>query len=43
MALQVFGLGDRLGKYYGPDATFIDKDEYDRHYRSSPPPAREEI
>lgn len=28
--------GDRLGKYYGPDTAFIDKDEYARHYRPCP-------
>jgi ectoine hydroxylase-related dioxygenase (phytanoyl-CoA dioxygenase family) len=28
--------GDRLGKYYGPDTAFIDKDDYARHYRPSP-------
>jgi len=26
-------LGDRLGKYYGADTAFVDKDEYARHYR----------
>jgi len=26
-------LGDRLGKYYGSNASFIDKDNYARHYR----------
>ncbi len=26
-------LGDRLGKYYGSDTSFIDKDDYARHYR----------
>ena len=25
--------GDRLGKYYGADASFIDKDNYAKHYR----------
>ena len=28
--------GDRLGKYYGPDTAFIDKDDYARHYRPYP-------
>ncbi len=30
-------LGDRLGKYYGSDTSFIDKDNYARHYRPYPP------
>ena len=30
-------LGDRLGKYYGSDTAFIDKDNYARHYRPYPP------
>lgn len=30
-------LGDRLGKYYGSDTAFIDKDHYARHYRPYPP------
>lgn len=30
-------LGDRLGKYYGSDTSFIDKDDYARHYRPYPP------
>ena len=30
-------LGDRLGKYYGSSTSFIDKDDYARHYRSNPP------
>lgn len=30
-------LGDRLGKYYGSDTSFIDKDYYARHYRPYPP------
>ena len=29
--------GDRLGKYYGSDTSFIDKDDYARHYRPYPP------
>ena len=29
--------GDRLGKYYGSDTSFIDKDDYSRHYRTDPP------
>jgi ectoine hydroxylase-related dioxygenase (phytanoyl-CoA dioxygenase family) len=29
--------GDRLGKYYGTDTAFIDKDDYARHYRPWPP------
>ena len=28
--------GDRLGKYYGSDTIFIDKDNYARHYRPYP-------
>jgi ectoine hydroxylase-related dioxygenase (phytanoyl-CoA dioxygenase family) len=27
--------GDRLGKYYGGDTAFIDKDNYARHYRTT--------
>lgn len=30
-------LGDRLGKYYGSDTSFIDKDNYALHYRLYPP------
>ena len=30
-------LGDRLGKYYGSDTSFIDKDDYAQHYRPYPP------
>lgn len=30
-------LGDRLGKYYGSDTAFVDKDNYARHYRPYPP------
>ena len=30
-------LGDRLGKYYGNDSSFIDKDNYARHYRPYAP------
>ncbi len=30
-------LGDRLGKYYGSNSCFIDKDDYARHYRPYPP------
>ncbi len=30
-------LGDRLGKYYGSDTSFIDKDNYAQHYRPYPP------
>jgi hypothetical protein len=33
-------LGDRLGKYYGSDAAFADKDDYARHYRPYPPDSR---
>ncbi len=29
--------GDRLGKYYGSDTSFIDKDDYAQHYRPYPP------
>jgi len=29
-------LGDRLGKYYGSDTAFIDKDNYARHFRPYP-------
>ena len=29
--------GDRLGKYYGSDTSFIDKDNYARNYRPYPP------
>lgn len=35
-------LGDRLGKYYGPDTAFIDKDDYARHYRPYPADAPEQ-
>lgn len=28
--------GNRLGKYYGDDTAFIDKDDYARHYRHHP-------
>ena len=28
--------GDRLGKYFGNDAAFVDKDDYARHYRPWP-------
>jgi ectoine hydroxylase-related dioxygenase (phytanoyl-CoA dioxygenase family) len=35
-------LGDRLGKYYGSDTSFIDKDDYARHYRPYPPDKKEE-
>ena len=34
--------GDRLGKYYGSDTSFIDKDNYARHYRPYPPEPKEE-
>ena len=30
-------LGDRLGKYYGSDSSFIDKDDYANNYRPYPP------
>ena len=30
-------LGDRLGKYYGSDTSFVDKDNYARNYRPYPP------
>ena len=30
-------LGDRLGKYYGSDTSFIDKDNYAQQYRPYPP------
>jgi ectoine hydroxylase-related dioxygenase (phytanoyl-CoA dioxygenase family) len=29
--------GDRLGKYFGSDSSFIDKDDYANHYRPYPP------
>jgi len=29
--------GDRLGKYYGSDTSYIDKDNYARNYRPYPP------
>lgn len=29
-------LGDRLGKYFGSDTAFVDKDDYARHYRPWP-------
>ncbi len=35
-------LGDRLGKYYGSNTSFIDKDNYARHYRPYPPEKEEE-
>ncbi|MFQ5548655.1 MAG: phytanoyl-CoA dioxygenase family protein [Woeseia sp.] len=35
-------LGDRLGKYYGSDSSFIDKDHYARHYRPYPTDSKEE-
>ncbi len=35
-------LGDRLGKYYGSDTSFIDKDNYARHYRPYLPEKKEE-
>ncbi len=35
-------LGDRLGKYYGSDTSFIDKDNYARHYRPYLPENKEE-
>ena len=28
--------GDRLGKYYGSDTSFVDKEDYARNYRPSP-------
>jgi len=34
--------GDRLGKYYGPDTSFIDKDDYARNYRPYPPESKGE-
>ena len=34
--------GDRLGKYYGSDTSFIDKDDYARHYRPYPAEIKEE-
>ncbi len=34
-------LGDRLGKYYGSEPSFIDKDDYAQHYRPYPPESRE--
>ena len=30
-------LGDRLGKYYGSDTSFVDKDDYASNYRRCPP------
>ncbi len=33
-------LGDRLGKYYGSDTSFVDKDDYARHYRPYPPESK---
>jgi ectoine hydroxylase-related dioxygenase (phytanoyl-CoA dioxygenase family) len=35
-------LGDRLGKYYGSDTAFVNKDNDARHYRPYPPDFREE-
>ena len=35
-------LGDRLGKYCGSDASFIDKDNYARPYRPYSPEEKEE-
>jgi ectoine hydroxylase-related dioxygenase (phytanoyl-CoA dioxygenase family) len=35
-------LGDRLGKYYGSDTSFIDKDNYARNYRPYPPESKQE-
>jgi ectoine hydroxylase-related dioxygenase (phytanoyl-CoA dioxygenase family) len=35
-------LGDRLGKYYGSNTSFIDKDNYARHYRRYSPEEKEE-
>jgi len=35
-------LGDRLGKYYGGDTSFIDKDNYARNYRPFPSESKEE-
>ena len=35
-------LGDRLGKYYGSDTSFIDKDNYARNYRPYPPESKGE-
>lgn len=32
--------GDRLGKYYGSDTSFVDKDDYARNYRPYPPDAK---
>ena len=34
--------GDRLGKYYGSDTMFVDKDNYARHYRPYPPETKGE-
>lgn len=34
--------GDRLGKYYGSDTAFIDKDDYAQHYRPYPPESKEQ-
>ena len=33
-------LGDRLGKYYGSDSSFIDKDDYANNYRPYPPESK---
>ncbi len=35
-------LGDRLGKYYGRDSSFIDEDNYARHYRRYAPESKGE-
>ncbi len=35
-------LGDRLGKYYGSDTSFIDKDDYAKNYRPYPPDSQGE-
>ena len=35
-------LGDRLGKYYGSDTSFIDKDNYARNYRPYTPDSKRE-
>ncbi len=34
--------GDRLGKYYGAGGSFIDKNDYARHYRPYPAETNEE-
>jgi ectoine hydroxylase-related dioxygenase (phytanoyl-CoA dioxygenase family) len=34
--------GDRLGKYYGSDTSFVDKDNYARHYRPYQPDSKGE-